>query len=325
MTDGVDANKSRRLGRGLGALIGTPSSIMPGSFGVPSERTADGIGVQSTVEFREIPLALIAANPYQPRRDFDDQELSELENSLRTNGLLQPITVAAKGTGFELIAGERRVRAARRLGWSSIAAVIREIDQTEHLVLALVENLQRENLNAIDEAEGYQQLIAEFAFTQTQVANAVGKERSTVANALRLLGLPTEVKQLVRTGQLASGHARALLSLPPDSSVIDVAKEVVDRGMTVRDVERLAQRGKEGKRMLAPRRSPASGAAPVKAIQDRLRRFLQTDVQVIADDKARGEVRIRFYSAEDLDRLLGLIVSAPEEGSSTERQIQAEG
>jgi ParB family chromosome partitioning protein len=179
--------------------------------------------------------------------------------------------------------------------------------------LALVENLQRRDLNPMDEAAGYARLVDEFGFSQQQIAKAVGKDRSTIANSLRLLSLPEAVQQLVRAAQLSPGHARALLALPAQVSVVETARQIVARDMTVREVERLAQRGKEPR---ASRRAPRPGPAPhaaVRAIADTLRRFLQTDVQIIADEQSRGEVRIRFYSADDLERLLELITGTVEE------------
>jgi ParB family transcriptional regulator, chromosome partitioning protein len=297
-------DKSRRLGRGLGALIS-------GSVTEPAkEPRAD-----SSDRLREIPLNLITPNPKQPRREFREEELRELEDSLRSTGLLQPVTVRSGpgGTGFELIAGERRVRAARRLGWTSITALVREIDDTQLLTLALVENLQREDLNPIEEAEGYQRLISEFGHSQLQVAESVGKERSTVANVLRLLNLPAEVQTLVRSGALSAGHARALLGLPDAASITTVARRVATDQLTVRDVERL---GKEHKtpRAATGLASDRSAAPEIRRLTDRLRRFLQTDVQIVESGTARGEVRLRFYSADDLERLVELITGKLEDG-----------
>jgi ParB family chromosome partitioning protein len=242
--------------------------------------------------------------------------LRELEDSLRASGLLQPVTVrpVQGGNAFELIAGERRVRAARRLGWTSITALVRDIDDTQLLTLALVENLQREDLNPIEEAEGYQRLISEFGYAQLQVAEAVGKDRSTVANVLRLLNLPPEVQALVRAGELSAGHARALLGLPNSASIVSAARRVVTEQLTVRDVERL---GKEQKNPRSASRAPVperSAAPEIRRIADRLRRFLQTDVQIVETGPARGELRLRFYSADDLERLVELISGKLEDG-----------
>jgi ParB family chromosome partitioning protein len=304
MTD-QPPDKSRRLGRGLGALIGSPAPSAPGS---PPPAAPEGSPL------RDLPLNLIQANPFQPRREFSEDELRELEDSLRTNGLLQPITVRRAGAEYELVAGERRLRAARRLGWTTIQAVVREATDEQLLTLALIENLQREDLNPIDEAEGYQRLAREFALSQQQIAEAVGKDRSTVANMLRLLALPDDVQHYVRAGQLSVGHARALLGLPAEVSISEVAREVLRRQLTVRDVERLAQQARPGQAK-SRARAPQTPANPeLRRVADRLRRYLQTDVQVIANEKLHGELRVRFYSADDLERLLDLIAGPSEDG-----------
>jgi ParB family chromosome partitioning protein len=305
MTDHQSPDKGRRLGRGLGALIGTPTTS--GSASTP-------LTAPDESRFRDLPLNLIQPNPFQPRREFSEEELRELEDSLRSNGLLQPITVRRAGAEYELVAGERRLRAARRLGWTTIQAVVREASDEQLLTLALIENLQREDLNPIDEAEGYQRLAREFALSQQQIAEAVGKDRSTVANMLRLLALPDDVQHYVRAGQLSVGHARALLGLPPEVSVSEVAREVLGRQLTVRDVERLAQQARPGQAKTRGRTPEAPANPELRRVADRLRRYLQTDVQVIANEKLRGELRIRFYSTDDLDRLLDLIAGPSEDG-----------
>ncbi|MBA2669307.1 MAG: ParB/RepB/Spo0J family partition protein, partial [Gemmatimonadetes bacterium] len=216
----------------------------------PATQSPAGSGTAGTTEetkeqsaFRRLPIGRIRPNPYQPRREFKPEELNDLEASLRSSGLLQPISVrpaapgAAGQESWELIAGERRLRAATRLGWEEIPAIIHEIDDRTLLTLALVENLQRSDLNPIEEAEGYQRLIAEFELTQQQVADAVGKDRSTIANFLRLLNLPASVRRMVQEGQLTLGHARALLSLDGERQMVELAREAAAKGMSVREVE----------------------------------------------------------------------------------------
>ena len=286
---------SRRLGRGLSALISSAPS--------PSPTTA-------TEPFREIRLDHIVPNPRQPRRDFSDAELQELQLSMEASGLLQPIAVRPRKYGrYELIAGERRFRAATRLGWTSIPAFIRDVSDEQLLSLALVENLQREDLNPIEEAEGYRQLINEFGLAHQQVAHAVGKERSTVTNALRLLALPEEVQRLVRDGSLSLGHARALLGVPSGTSISELAQRVVAQRLSVREVERLVQEAKPAvkKSRDLDRQLAVSQVPEVRRLTDQLRRFLQTDVAVHVDSAGRGEVRIRFYSADDFSRVFELI------------------
>lgn len=297
--------KPRRLGRGLEALLSTSGT------GAPSPERSNTL--------QRIPLGQIRPNPFQPRKEFKAEELAELEASMRTSGLLQPITVRpapAGGQGYELIAGERRLRAATHLGWPDIPAVVRELDDRTLLTFALIENLQRTDLNPIEEAEGYQRLVQEFALTQQQVADVVGKDRSTVANVLRLLNLPASVRRMLQEGRLTHGHARALLSLGNEQRIVEVAREIVAKGLTVRDVERRAREERPRSTRPVPdeRRVPTGpAAAAARQIADELRRRLQTDVTVRTADGARGTLEIAFYSVDDLERLLDLILGEARE------------
>ena len=308
MNESSSSDKSRRLGRGLSALIST----------TPVSPTAPGAapGQAAAEPFREIRLDQIVPNPRQPRRDFSDAELQELQLSLQESGLLQPIAVRARKDGkFELIAGERRFRAATRLGWTTIPAIIKDVSDEQLLSLALVENLQRADLNPIEEAEGFRQLINDFGLAHQQVAQAVGKDRSTITNALRLLTLPDDVQRLVRDGSLTLGHARAMLGVPSGTSLADLAQRIISQRLSVREVERLVQEAKP-----AVRRSrdvegppPVSDVPEVRRLTDRLRRFLQTDVAVHVDSAGRGEVRIRFYSADDFNRIFELMTRSSQD------------
>jgi ParB family chromosome partitioning protein len=218
---------TRRLGRGLEALFNTP-------------RSTAGIAREGE-EVRRIPLAQISRNPFQPRRNFRPAEQLELRESLKSSGLLQPIAVRPKRgepESYELIAGERRLRAANDLGWKSIDAIVKSLDDREMLTLALIENLQREDLNPLEEAEGYERLISDFAHSQQSVAELVGKDRSTVANALRLLQLPEQVRDLVRDGSLAAGHVRPLLALRDDGQMLELARAAAKGGWSAREMER---------------------------------------------------------------------------------------
>ena len=289
--------KPRRLGRGLEALLASRTPA--------AETTAT-----STETLRRITMGQIRPNPYQPRQEFKPEDLADLEASLKASGLLQPITVRSVpgGTGYELIAGERRYRAATRLGWTEIPAIVKEIDDQTLLTLALVENLQRADLNPIEEAEGYQRLIAEFGLTQQQVADVVGKDRTTVTNVLRLLSLPASVRRMLQEGQITHGHARALLGLANERAMGELAREIVQDGLSVREVERKVRQSTE--RAAPPERGRKGDAnspfrtAEVRRIEDQLRRHLQTDVRVELSDKQKGEIRIAFYNADDFDRLL---------------------
>jgi ParB family chromosome partitioning protein len=304
----MSTEKPRRLGRGLEALLAAKATAA--AVEAPVQAAERGA-------LQRIPIAQIRPNPYQPRKEFRPEELAELEASLRASGLLQPITVRTVPggkSGYELIAGERRLRAATRLGWRDIPAVIKEIDDQTLLTLALVENLQRADLNPLEEAEGYQRLIAEFSLTQQEVAEVIGKDRSTVANILRLLNLPAAVRRLLQEGQLTVGHARALLALGDEHRMIELAREVAERGLTVRDVEQRArvQAGTSGagrrQRADAPKAGSGTGAAEAKRLADELRRHLQTDVTISLSDKERGRIEIAFYSNDDLERVLELIL-----------------
>jgi ParB family chromosome partitioning protein len=303
-------DKAKRLGRGLDALL-APAAPSSTDLRFPSRTEhAESPG------FRTIPVASIVPNPLQPRKDFDESELAELRSSIRANGLLQPVLVRPKGGAFELVAGERRLRAVQSLGWREVPAHVREMDDQTILTLALIENLQRSDLNPIEEAEGYQELIDRFTLTQQQVADAVGRERSTVANMIRLLALPDSVRKMVRASELSLGHARALLGLADAKEMFALAGEVVRSGLTVREVER---RVREASVNGAARRKPKLAVVPARpaearVIEDQLRRRFQTDAHVDTRGEGKGEVRLSFYSVDDLERLLDLLL-----GSSRER------
>ncbi len=305
-------DKGRRLGRGLEALIARAPTRAPVIEAPAAEPAAPTISVpDSRTPYRVLPVAKIRPNPLQPRKEFREEDLADLEASLRVSGLLQPVTVrpVPRGEGFELIAGERRFRAAQRLGWTEIPAVVRDVDDKMLLSLAMVENLQRADLNPIEEAEGYEQLIREFSLTQQEVADIVGKDRSTVANTLRLLALPASVRRLVWDGALTVGHARALLGLGDVNQMADLARTIVADGLSVRDVEQRVRTASPGKRS-APAKAPVDGrSAEVRRIEDELRRRLGTDVRIAQAGKSeKGELRIPFYSNDDFERLLELIL-----------------
>ncbi len=307
----------RRLGRGLEALIG---SVAPPAASSPTDarRGQSGDGIE------RILIAHIRANPFQPRKEFAPSELDDLTASLRTTGLLQPITVRpapAPATGYEVVAGERRLRAATQLGWTDIPAIVRAIDDRTALTIALVENLQRTDLNPMEEAEGYARLAKDFNLTQHQIADAVGKHRSTVANSLRLLHLPPPIRKLLRTGELTLGHARALLALPTEREIMAAARRIIGQNLTVRDTERLARNTKATVKGQDGRSSAKRSLdATVREIEDRLRRHLQTDVRVKLTGRDRGQLSILFYSNDDLERVLELILGAARPSASLSRE-----
>ena len=284
----------RRLGRGLEALLGS----------------ATGLATSDEGALKSIPIGQITRNPFQPRREFRTEDLAELQESLKVSGLLQPITVRRRlgKDGFELIAGERRLRAARALGWREIPAIIKDIDDRTLLTLALIENLQRADLNPIEEGEGYRQLAQDFSLTQQQIAETVGKDRTTIANMLRLLQLPEAVRALLEEGQLSMGHAKVLLGLDEEGRIITLAQEIVREGLTVREVERrLRSVETPVKKKTGRPRSVDRQPSEVRQIEERLRRFLQTDVAIKVGSNNRGSVTLQFYSADDLERILELL------------------
>jgi ParB family transcriptional regulator, chromosome partitioning protein len=288
--------KRDRLGKGLGALLG--------EYLVDDAAAGQA---ETGVNAKMLPVSAIAPNPYQPRREFAEEDLADLTASLRENGLLQPIVVRPATTGgaakWELVAGERRWRASMRLGWTEIPAVIREVDDRTLLVLALVENLQRAQLSALEEAEGYERLAAEFSLTQQQVADVVGKDRSTVANAVRLLQLPPSVRQMLRDGRLTAGHARALLGLDGDRRIAEVAQEAVAAGWSVREVEAKVKKARQPAR----RAQPKSREAAERMLEEELQRVLGTDVRIRRARGNRGRIEIPFFSAEDFERLFEIL------------------
>ena len=273
------ASKRKALGRGLGALIpGAPAPAEPA--GAPTL----------------VPLGQIQPNPFQPRRAFSEDSLQELAESIRQQGLLQPLLVRRVAGGYELIAGERRFRAAQRVGLQEVPVTLRDATDGELLEMALVENIQREDLNPLEEARAYRRLLEDFGLTQESVAARVGKDRSTVANTLRLLQLPREIQTQLETGALTAGHARALVSLSSDAARIELAREVVIDRLTVRQTE---QRAKQQ----GPRATPAADPDR-EAAEERLTQLLGTRVRIAARRNGAGRLEIDYYSLEQLNGLI---------------------
>jgi ParB family transcriptional regulator, chromosome partitioning protein len=288
----ADGPGGRRLGRGLKALISVPETEVAGG------------------ELIRIPISRIRPNPFQPRKSFNPEQLADLEASLAASGLLQPIAVRRMGDAFELIAGERRLRAATNLGWTEIPAIIKDLDDRSSLVMALVENLQRTDLNPIDEARGYQRLADEFGYTHQQIAESTAKDRATITNLLRILSLPEPVIKLIADGRLTTGHAKALASLPGPAA-LSLANEIVALGLSVRATEertRLPGAPEKRKRTLQATAAPIQPNAAVKSLENDLRRRLQTDVQLQVGGDGKGVLKISFYSQDDLERLIDVIL-----------------
>lgn len=284
------AKSDTRLGRGLGALLSENLDDLAGS---------------------ELELALddLSPNPYQPRSSLSEEALGELVASIREHGLLQPLVVRSRDAGWEIVAGERRWRALRLLEWKTAPVIVRDLTDEQMLLVALVENLQREELSVLEEARSYQRLADEFGLTQQSIAARVGKDRSTVANALRLLTLPEPVQRLLHESQLSAGHGRAILGLRDQAAQERLAQEVVSRGLSVRQTEGKVQRLRE--RPPTPkkqRKSPGETEDPVlRRARQALERALGTEVAVRMKRGEAGEIRVLFHDAEDFDRLLGIM------------------
>src|SRR6266496_1822490 len=282
-------NAKHGLGRGLGALL----SSSPPSPAVESP----------TSNVQELPIGSIVANPRQPRKAFDDNSLRDLAQSLKRSGVLQPVIVRRHGQQFQIVVGERRWRAAGMAGMSHIPAVVREATDAETLELALVENLLREDLNPMEEAEAYQRLLGEFDWTQEDLGERVGKDRSSVANFLRLLKLPELIQDDLRAGRLTMGHARALLSLDSPAEQLKLRSEILTHSWSVRTTEAGVQRKQRHVARRAGRRS-----AELTALEDSLRESLATRVRLVGSERA-GRIEIVYTSAEDLERLTELITA----------------
>lgn len=279
----------KALGRGLRALI-------PGSEAAARE-----------AEVRELPVSSLRPNERQPRRRFDEVALRELSESIREHGVLEPLVVRPVDGGYEIVIGERRWRASQLAGIERVPVVIRSLDDREATEVALVENLQREDLNPIEEAEAYQRLIEEFGMTQEEVARRVGRDRSTVANRLRLLSLEPEVKALIESGSLSAGHAKALLGAPYGTRAT-LARRIIDEGLSVRQVEELV-RGVQGRIARKERRRREAAKDPHwEAIEEEFRQVLGTKVNVVQRG-GRGRIEIEFYDNEDLERILSVLRS----------------
>ena len=309
--------KKAALGKGLSALLPSQPDDQPG------DETGSRTRLYNFEERRrlagrvaELDIEAIRPNPYQPRTDFDEAALDELAASVTQLGIIQPLTVRALGDGrYELISGERRLRASRRAGLKRVPAYVREADTEAMLEMAIVENVQREDLNPVEVALGYQRLMEEVGLTQEEVAEKVGKSRPTIANTLRLLRLPPRVQASLREGALSSGHARALVGVDDEKAMLDLHRAILDDDLSVREVETRAKRLREGdtpasKSSTAPKAEPEDALPPrdrlqIEAMQDKLREHVASRVQVKhrASDGG-GTIEIAYYSVDDLERVV---------------------
>lgn len=296
----------RALGRGLGALLPTRPTPAPSA---PLPATPEGSHPDSA---QAIPITAIDANPVQPRRTFADTRLAELAQSIRANGIIQPLVVRRAGDRYQLVAGERRWRAAKLAGLESVPVVVQTIPDDHLLEITLIENIQREDLNAIETALAFDRMVRELQLTMEEISQRTGKDRSTIVNTIRLLQLPPDIQQMVAEGALTAGHARCLLKLPDTDLQREVASKAAAGDWSVRQLERtttkLAQTGAKN----AEDHSPDTPIDPnVKAAITEMELTLGTKVRIIEKAKGKGRIEIDYYSAEDLDRIYDVIVGSP--------------
>ncbi|HKN87791.1 MAG TPA: ParB/RepB/Spo0J family partition protein [Nitrospiraceae bacterium] len=281
--------EKKALGKGLEALL-------------PTVHFKEPIPQHSDVQ--EVPLSQIIPNRYQPRTTFSEREISELSESIKKNGLIQPIMVRRKGDGFyELIAGERRFRATRLAGYTTIKAVIRNSSDGQAMELALVENLQRQDLNPMEAARAYHRLISEFGLTQEEVAQRIGKDRSSIANISRLINLPSDIQQLVELGQLTTGHAKVILGLPTPLAQQSLARSIIDGQLSVRQAEKIASQDTKPKRAL-------KRATLHSDIEERLQKHFGTRI-AIQKGRRGGKIMLHYFGFEELDRLIEMLLAVP--------------
>ncbi|MGG2482551.1 ParB/RepB/Spo0J family partition protein [Brevibacillus borstelensis] len=276
---------SRGLGKGLNALI---TSNM----------------IEEEEHVLEIPVADIRPNPYQPRKEFESSAIEELAQSIKEHGIIQPLIVRKSIKGYELVAGERRLRAAKSLGLKKVAAVVKDYSDQQLMEIALIENLQRENLNPLEEAEAYEKLISHHSYTQEQLAKKIGKSRPHVANMLRLLQLPEQIRKMVSASDLSMGHARALLGVEKEELQLQLAKEAVKKGISVRQLEELVKQANVSRE--TSKKKPLKKEPQLIQLEERLRSRLGTSVKIKKGTK-RGKIEIDFYSQEDLQRILEIL------------------
>jgi len=284
----------KALGRGLSALISDIEEPLEG------DRAGQHV--------LEIDVAAITPNPHQPRMDFDPGQIEELKRSILEKGVIQPIAVRELGDGYQLLAGERRLRAVRAADMATIPAIVMDISSEEEMMeISLIENIQREDLNPIEEARAYRAMMDRFQLTQEEVAKKVGKDRSTVANLLRLLRLPSEVQDRLYDGEISTGHARALLTMGDENLQAELCRETIKEGFSVRQVEGLARARSTGRRSKAGRKRSRSPEDPLLlSVKEELQRILGTAVKIVTRGR-RGKIEIEFYGEEDLGRIVEVL------------------
>ena len=306
--------KARGLGRGLDALFGAVEVSPAKTRSAPKKTgSAAKTEVETKDEAEELPdgglryidINDIKPNASQPRKNFDEDKLEELAESIDQHGLIQPLVLRAAGQGYEIVAGERRWRAARMIGLKELPCIVRELTEEENMLMAIIENMQREDLNPIEEAEGLKQMIDTYGLTQEQVSRGVGKSRPYITNSLRLLKLPPKIRYLTADGSLSMGHARALAAVKDEKRQIELAERVVSEGLSVRQIEKLAQ---ESGKTSAKRKPRKTKSADEKRVEMELREALGTKVS-LQRKGARGKIEIEFFNGEEMERLIDLLRS----------------
>ncbi|HIU26161.1 MAG TPA: ParB/RepB/Spo0J family partition protein [Candidatus Copromorpha excrementigallinarum] len=295
--------KTRGLGKGLDALFGDVEVKVKRAEETPEAEGASEDASSGREGINYIDINHIKPNSNQPRKTFDEEKLNELADSIMSHGLIQPVVLRAAGRGYEIVAGERRWRAARRAGLKEIPCIVRELSDEENMLLAIIENMQREDLNPIEEAEGLNQMIETYGLTQSEVSKSVGKSRPYITNSLRLLKLPEKIRGFVSEGSISAGHARALVSVEDEERQEAIAEAVIRDGLSVRQIEKMAQEKKA-----SGRKSPASRSKPadVRSLEEELKDVLGTRVNLSQRGK-KGKIEIEFYSREELERLIDLL------------------
>ncbi len=291
------APKKKGLGKGLDALFAnTEINTKEITISNTAENVENGISY--------ININDIKPNEGQPRKTFDEEKIGELADSIQEHGLIQPIVLRKADKGYEIVAGERRWRACRKAGLKEVPCIIKELTDEENMLIAIIENMQREDLNPIEEAEGLNQMIVTYGLTQAEVSKSVGKSRPYITNALRLLKLPEEVRNMVSNGELSSGHARAIAGVSGKAAQIKIAEKIVKEGLSVRDTEKLIKEADAPAKRPAKRKAEKN--ADVKRVEDDLKAVLGTRVNLAQSGK-KGKIEIEYYSREELERLIELL------------------
>ena len=299
--------KKRGLGKGLGALFESSPLVEPAPITKEKSSGKKAQAKGATEELGEntiyyIGLNDIKPNSNQPRKHFDEEKIEDLANSIIEHGIIQPLIVRKAKVGYEIVAGERRYRAARKAKLKEVPCIVREFSDEENMLIAIIENMQREDLDPIEEAEGINQMIKTFGLTQEQVSKSVGKSRPHISNTLRLLTLPEEIKGMLTRGELSPGHARVILSLNNDAKRLALAKKIAEEGLSVRSAEKLAS----GKKVSKSRPKPRPKSKEISWVESELKDILGTKVNIVANKKG-GSIEIEYYSVEELNRLIDIL------------------